>query len=79
MSMERTLAIIKTRRRRTRSHRGNPFTHSQSWISDRAIKSMRLTRKEAEGFYACHREVGSLVRLTEFMSSGKVVVLRARS
>ena len=40
-----------------------------------AIKSMRLTRKEAEGFYAVHRERGFFGELTEFMSSGKVVVL----
>jgi len=40
-----------------------------------AIKSMHLTRKEAEGFYAVHRERGFFAELTEFMSSGKVVVI----
>ena len=34
-----------------------------------------LTRAEAEGFYAVHRERGFFGELTEFMSSGKVVVL----
>jgi nucleoside-diphosphate kinase len=40
-----------------------------------AIKSLRLTKKEAEGFYAVHRERGFFGELTDFMSSGKVVVL----
>src|SRR5260370_22141418 len=40
-----------------------------------AIKSLRLTRKEAEGFYAVHAARPFFGELTEFMSSGKVVVL----
>jgi nucleoside-diphosphate kinase len=40
-----------------------------------AIKSLRLTRAEAEGFYAVHRERPFFKELTEFMSSGKVVVM----
>jgi nucleoside-diphosphate kinase len=40
-----------------------------------AIKSLRLTRKQAEGFYAVHRERGFFGELTEFMSSGKAVVM----
>jgi nucleoside-diphosphate kinase len=40
-----------------------------------AIKSLRLTKAEAEGFYAVHRERPFFKDLTEFMSSGKVVVL----
>jgi nucleoside-diphosphate kinase len=40
-----------------------------------AIKSLRLTKKEAEGFYAVHRERPFFKDLTEFMSSGKVVVI----
>jgi nucleoside-diphosphate kinase len=40
-----------------------------------AIKSLRLTRSEAEGFYAVHRERPFFKDLTEFMSSGKVVVI----
>jgi nucleoside-diphosphate kinase len=39
-----------------------------------AIKSLRLTKAEAEGFYAVHRERPFFKDLTEFMSSGKVVV-----
>lgn len=40
-----------------------------------AAKSLRLTRTEAEGFYAVHRERPFFKDLTEFMSSGKVVVM----
>ena len=40
-----------------------------------AIKSLRLTKAEAEGFYAVHRERPFFKDLTEFMSSGKVIVI----
>jgi nucleoside-diphosphate kinase len=40
-----------------------------------AIKSLRLTRAEAEGFYAVHRERPFFKELTEFMSSGKVIAM----
>ena len=36
-----------------------------------AIKSLRLTKTEAEGFYAVHRERPFFGELTDFMSSGK--------
>ena len=75
MSLERTLAIIK------------PDAVERGLIGDIlsrihdagfqivAIKSMRLTRTQAEGFYAVHRGKGFFGELTEFMSSGKVVVM----
>jgi nucleoside-diphosphate kinase len=37
-----------------------------------AIKSMRLTKDEAGGFYAVHRERPFFGELTDFMSSGKI-------
>ncbi len=40
-----------------------------------AIKSLRLTKAEAEGFYAVHRNKPFFAPLVEFMSSGKVVVM----
>jgi nucleoside-diphosphate kinase len=40
-----------------------------------AIKSMRITKTQAEGFYAVHRERSFFEDLTKFMSSGKVVVM----
>lgn len=41
----------------------------------RAMKLIHLTREEAEGFYAVHRERPFFGELTEFMSSGPCVVL----
>src|ERR671916_128652 len=41
----------------------------------RGMKLVHMTRKEAEGFYAVHRERPFFGELTEFMSSGPVVLL----
>lgn len=40
-----------------------------------AMRMLRLTRPEAEGFYAVHRERPFFGSLTEFMSSGPIVVM----
>jgi nucleoside-diphosphate kinase len=40
-----------------------------------AMKMLHLSKKQAEGFYAVHREKGFYSSLTEFMSSGRVVVM----
>jgi nucleoside-diphosphate kinase len=40
-----------------------------------AMRMFRLTRREAEGFYAVHRERPFFDSLTEFISSGPVVVM----
>jgi nucleoside-diphosphate kinase len=39
------------------------------------MKLVHLTRKQAEGFYAVHRERPFFAGLTAFMSSGPAVVL----
>jgi nucleoside-diphosphate kinase len=75
MAVERTLAIVKpdaverglTSEILSRVH----AAHFQIV----AIKSMRLSKKEAEGFYAVHRERPFFGELTEFMSSGRIVVM----
>lgn len=41
----------------------------------RAMRRVQLSRKEAEGFYAVHRERPFFKSLTEFMSSGAAVVM----
>ncbi len=75
MAVERTLAIVK------------PDAVSRGLTADIisrihaakfhviAIKSLRLTKKQAEGFYAVHRERPFFSELTEFMSAGKAVVM----
>ncbi len=41
----------------------------------RALKLIHMTRQEAEGFYAVHRERPFFAGLTEFMSSAPCVVM----
>lgn len=41
----------------------------------RGLKLIYLTRRQAEGFYAVHRERPFFAGLTEFMSSGPCVVM----
>src|SRR5271157_1076577 len=75
MAIERTLAIVKPDAF-GRGLSGEIISRIQkAGFQIVAVKSMHLTRKEAEGFYAVHREKGFFGELTEFMSSGKVVVL----
>jgi nucleoside-diphosphate kinase len=75
MAVERTLAIVKP------DAVGRGLTadiisriHAAK-LQIVAIKSLRLTKKQAEGFYAVHRERPFFGELTEFMSTGKAVVM----
>ncbi|MBE9592638.1 MAG: nucleoside-diphosphate kinase, partial [Proteobacteria bacterium] len=73
--MERTLSIIK------------PDGVSRGFIGDvikrfegagiriAAMKMIYLSKKEAEGFYAVHRERPFFQSLTDFMSSGPIIVM----
>jgi len=75
MAIERTLAIVKpdavgrglTADVLSRIHKAG--------FHIVAVKSLRLTKKEAEGFYAVHAARSFFGELTDFMSSGKVVVI----
>jgi nucleoside-diphosphate kinase len=74
MAVERTLSIVKpdaTGRKLT----GEILARiEKAGFRVVALKSLRLTRAEAEGFYAVHRGKGFFADLTEFMSSGQLVV-----
>jgi nucleoside-diphosphate kinase len=73
--LERTLAIIKPDAT-SRGLAGDILSRIQrAGFSIVAIKSMRLTPLQAEGFYAVHRGKGFFGELTSFMSSGKIVVM----
>ena len=75
MAVERTLAIIKPDAV-GRGLAGEILKRiHEAKLQIVAIKSLRLTRAEAEGFYAVHRDKPFFAPLTEFMSSGKVVVM----
>ena len=73
--MERTLAIIKPDAVSAK-HTGRIIQRIEdSGFQIRAMKMLHLTQREAEGFYAVHRERPFFASLTRFMSSGPVVVL----
>ena len=75
MSLERTLAIIKPDAV-SRGLSGDILSRiHEAKFQIVAIKSLRLTKAEAEGFYAVHRGKGFFGELTDFMSSGKVMAI----
>jgi len=75
LSLERTFAIIKPDAVK-RGLTGEILSRiNAAKFQIIAIKSLRLTKSEAEGFYAVHRERPFFGELTDFMSSGKAVVL----
>ena len=74
MAVERTLAIVKPDAM-ARGLQGEILKRiHEAGFTIVAMKSLRMTRAEAEGFYAVHRGKPFFAPLTEFMSSGKVVV-----
>ena len=73
--MERTLAIIKPDAVAAR-HVGRIIQRIEdAGFQIRAIRMLHLSTREAEGFYAVHRERPFFPSLTTFMSSGPAVVL----
>ncbi len=75
MSVERTFAIIKPDAV-SKSQQGEILSRiHKAGFKIIAIKSMRLTKEEAGGFYAVHKERPFFGELTDFMSSGKIIAL----
>jgi nucleoside-diphosphate kinase len=73
--MERTLAIIKPDAVASR-HAGRIIQRiEEAGFQIRAMRMLRLSTREAEGFYAVHRERPFFGSLTTFMSRGPVIVL----
>ena len=72
---ERTLAIIKPDA--VERHLAGKIIQriEAEGFQIRAMKRVNLSKKDAEGFYAVHRERPFFGSLTAFMSSGPAVVL----
>lgn len=73
--MERTLAIIKPDAVGRRLSGKILDRIEAAGFTVRALRMVRLSKVEAEGFYAVHRERPFFGSLTDFMSSGPAVVL----
>ena len=75
MAVERTFAIIKPDAV-GRGLQGEILKRiHEAGFKFVALKSLRMSKAEAEGFYAVHRGKPFFEPLTDFMSSGKAVVL----
>ncbi len=73
--MDRTFAIIKPDAVRTRMTGPIIQRIEAEGFQIRAMRLVNLSKREAEGFYAVHRERPFFSSLTAFMSSGPAVVL----
>jgi nucleoside-diphosphate kinase len=74
MALERTLSIIKPDAV-AKNVVGEIYARfEKAGLKIVAAKMKQLSRKEAEGFYAVHRERGFFNALVEFMISGPVMI-----
>jgi len=74
-AMERTLSIVKPDAVRAGKLGGVLDMIEASGLRIVAMKMIQLDQPKAEGFYAVHRERPFFGSLTEFMSSGPIVVM----
>lgn len=72
--IQQTLSIIKPDATR-RNLIGNILSHLESnGLTIKAIKRLHLTREQAEGFYAEHKDKDFFEPLVTFMTSAPIVV-----
>lgn len=73
--MEQTLSIIKPDGVKKKIIGDVIRRFEASGLTVKAMRMLHMSRKEAEGFYAVHKERPFFTSLTDFMSSGPVVVM----
>ncbi len=74
MALERTLSIVKPDGV-SRNLIGEVYRHfEQAGLRVVAARMRRLSQREAEGFYAVHRERPFFADLVRYMTSGPVIV-----
>jgi nucleoside-diphosphate kinase len=73
--MERTFAIIKPDAVARRLAGKILARIEEAGFTVKALRLQHLTKREAEGFYAVHKERPFFGELTDFMSSGPCVLL----
>jgi nucleoside-diphosphate kinase len=74
MALERTFSIIKPDATRRNLTGRIVAKFEEAGLRVVASKRIRMTRAQAEGFYAVHKERPFFDELCEFMSSGPTVV-----
>ena len=75
MAIQRTLSIVKPDGVRKGVVGEVIRRFEAAGIRIAAMRMLRLAKAEAEGFYAVHRERPFFPSLTDFMSSGPIVVM----
>ena len=75
MPIERTFAIIKPDAVKARKAGRILARIEDAGFTIRALRFTHLTKSEAEGFYAVHRQRPFFSSLTDFMSSGPCIVM----
>ena len=75
MAVQRTLSIIKPDAVEKRKVGAIIARLEEEGFNIVALRQMHLSLKQAEGFYAVHKERGFFGELTQFMSRGPIVVL----
>jgi nucleoside-diphosphate kinase len=74
MAIERTLSILKPDALESGAIGKVLAVFEQAGLKPVAMKMLHLTRGQAEGFYAVHRERPFFKSLVEYMTSGPVIV-----
>ena len=73
--MEKTLSIVKPDGTNKNVIGEVIARYEKSGLSVAALRMIKMSKEQAEGFYYVHRERPFFSSLTEFMSSGTVVVM----